>query len=109
MNDPGFWTLPPDRMVHGGGCLHNITVVQPPFTVRAEELPPNDPAAARARSAQTGRAVPRRTDRRPGRGGLRRGPHRSPASVHRTPCGSTTLSAPLPVRMRSWYRSRRQV
>lgn len=48
MTDISFWTLPPDRMVQGGGSHYNITVVQPPFAVRAEDLPPNDPAGARA-------------------------------------------------------------
>ncbi|ARH95606.1 hypothetical protein STRMOE7_29215 [Streptomyces sp. MOE7] len=47
MTDINFWTRPADRMVRGGGH-YNITVLQPPFAVRAEDLPPNDPVAARA-------------------------------------------------------------
>lgn len=47
MADINFWTRPADRMVRGGGH-YNITVLQPPFAVRAEDLPPNDPVAARA-------------------------------------------------------------
>jgi hypothetical protein len=48
MTEISFWTSPPDRMTRGSGCRYNITVVQPPFEVRAEDLPPHDPAAARA-------------------------------------------------------------
>ncbi|MFH8683136.1 DUF6333 family protein [Streptomyces lydicus] len=48
MTDINFWTRPSDRMVRGCGGRYNITVLQPPFAVRAEDLPANDPVAARA-------------------------------------------------------------
>ncbi|MGA5566133.1 DUF6333 family protein [Streptomyces platensis] len=55
MPDSAFWTLPVDRMTTGSGTRYELTVLRPPFTVHAAELPPNDPdrAAAFARSLDT--------------------------------------------------------
>ncbi|MEU9124777.1 DUF6333 family protein [Streptomyces sp. NPDC048506] len=55
MPDSTFWTLPADRMTTGSGLCYELTVLHPPFTVDAAELPPNDPglAAALARSLDT--------------------------------------------------------
>lgn len=55
MPDNPFWTHPIDRMTTGSGARYELTVLHPPFTVSAAELPPNDPtrAAAFARSLDT--------------------------------------------------------
>lgn len=46
MSDNSYWTLPPDRLVHGSMGHCNITVLLPPFDVDARTLPANNPARA---------------------------------------------------------------
>lgn len=46
MADDTFWTVPPDRMVHGSIGHRNLTGLLPPFDVDARALPANDPVRA---------------------------------------------------------------
>ncbi|WP_233435995.1 MULTISPECIES: DUF6333 family protein [Streptomyces] len=48
MTNTEYWTSAPDRTVRGSMGLCHLTVFQPPFTVDARSLPPQDPARARA-------------------------------------------------------------
>lgn len=46
MADDTFWTVPPDRMVHGSIGHRNLTGLLPPFDVDARALPANAPVRA---------------------------------------------------------------
>lgn len=48
MTDTLYWTSAPDRTVRGSMGLCHLTVARPPFDVDARDLPPQDPARARA-------------------------------------------------------------
>ncbi|GGO57876.1 hypothetical protein GCM10012287_54730 [Streptomyces daqingensis] len=48
MSDDKYWTSAPDRMLRGSMGLCHLTVFEPPFTVDARDLPPQDAARARA-------------------------------------------------------------
>ncbi|UYQ64392.1 DUF6333 family protein [Streptomyces peucetius] len=53
MSDTDFWSFPPDRMTHGSDTRYELTVLHPPFTVDAADLPAND----RERAAEFARSL----------------------------------------------------
>jgi hypothetical protein len=53
MSASDFWSLPPDRITRGSGSRYELTVLHPPFTMHASELPPND----RERAAEFARSL----------------------------------------------------